>query len=44
MDGSEELGIQLTVNEDVRSTVEPEEGEVNVRAREVVAKARREAN
>ena len=42
VEGSEEPGTQLTMRGEVRSTVVPEKGEVNVRAREVVTIARRE--
>jgi len=42
VDGSEEPGTQVIVSEEVRSTVVPEKGEVNVSASDVVAKARRE--
>lgn len=41
VEGSDEPGTQLTWKGELRSTVVPENGEVNVRARDVVAKARR---
>ena len=40
VEGSEEPGIQVTLKEEVRSTVLPANGEVNVRASDVVANAR----